>query len=475
MPTQLVRACVLLAVAAGATLAADPPKGKKEKPTPPAVVEEFNKPGDVPGDVSKYAAPHPLDVAKTADTKFVVTKPIGTWVRDVQLKEGAVRIRLTITDDRFTFKVEMAGGQAGCILTESCCVQIDADYSINKESCLFGVIDAFGTDQPLTDDAAKLLKLSGQPFSVRFRADEQTLSLKDFKGFGVGVGSYLGEGMSGLLLAVCGQYTAFDPAKPLPALKASNKNVRGSDPLIRQDQLLNQSETFGPIGETPLSPRPMTPPDVPRPERIHGGILKADPPKEVEGGRLGGVPYPTPHYLKHYPQYFAPDPAFPLQKERDSMLDPDGNIRRGSPDLLPTTSAYVGSVNGAAAMLVQAKAAVVTAPHILPAVALEMTSTCDPPTDAEVMAAFGERAKAFGEDITIVKNNLAETIDAPRLYPLVGMARTHCCQWECSVYFNDPSGGSRKPKVEVIRLDTQKMRMLEPQGEVSIPQRMLEK
>lgn len=51
--------------------------------------------------------------------------------------------------------------------------------------------------------------------------------------------------------------------------------------------------------------------------------------------RLGGVPYPTPHYLKHYPVYFAPDPAFPLQRERDSMLDPTGEIRRGNPAAAP--------------------------------------------------------------------------------------------------------------------------------------------
>lgn len=46
--------------------------------------------------------------------------------------------------------------------------------------------------------------------------------------------------------------------------------------------------------------------------------------------RLGGVPYPTPHYLQHYPTYLGQDPAFPLQRERDSMLDPTGEIRRGA-------------------------------------------------------------------------------------------------------------------------------------------------
>jgi hypothetical protein len=34
---------------------------------------------------------------------------------------------------------------------------------------------------------------------------------------------------------------------------------------------------------------------------------------------FGGMTLPSPHYLKHYPQYFPPDPAFPLQRELDSM------------------------------------------------------------------------------------------------------------------------------------------------------------
>lgn len=43
-----------------------------------------------------------------------------------------------------------------------------------------------------------------------------------------------------------------------------------------------------------------------------------------------GLTLPSPHYLKHYPNYFPPDPDFPLQRERDSMLDPTGEIRRGA-------------------------------------------------------------------------------------------------------------------------------------------------
>lgn len=38
---------------------------------------------------------------------------------------------------------------------------------------------------------------------------------------------------------------------------------------------------------------------------------------------FGGLTLPSPHYLKHYPQYFPPDPPFPLQRELESMQDPD--------------------------------------------------------------------------------------------------------------------------------------------------------
>jgi hypothetical protein len=38
---------------------------------------------------------------------------------------------------------------------------------------------------------------------------------------------------------------------------------------------------------------------------------------------FGGLTLPSPHYLKHYPQYFPPDPPFPLQRELESMQAPE--------------------------------------------------------------------------------------------------------------------------------------------------------
>jgi hypothetical protein len=55
--------------------------------------------------------------------------------------------------------------------------------------------------------------------------------------------------------------------------------------------------------------------------------------------RIGGVPYPTPHYLKHTPVYFPPDPPFSHQRERDSMIDPTGELRRGGAAVAPPLGA----------------------------------------------------------------------------------------------------------------------------------------
>lgn len=55
--------------------------------------------------------------------------------------------------------------------------------------------------------------------------------------------------------------------------------------------------------------------------------------------RIGGAAYPSPHYLQHYPVYFPDDPAFPLQRERDSMIDPTGELRRGNAAPAPAIGA----------------------------------------------------------------------------------------------------------------------------------------
>lgn len=55
-----------------------------------------------------------------------------------------------------------------------------------------------------------------------------------------------------------------------------------------------------------------------------------------------GMNLPSPRYLDHYPQYFVPDPQFPLQRELNSQLDPEGIANRvgnANPAALPAVGA----------------------------------------------------------------------------------------------------------------------------------------
>lgn len=189
---------------------------------------------------------------KPKDGTFTVTKPVGTWVREVKIEETKHVFTLTVTDDRLTLRVETEHGVA----------RLDGDYAINKESVLFGVIDTCDHAGRRGSDAAALSHLSGQPFAVRFRVDGDELTLKEFKGLGVGKGEKWEKAFAEEMAAVCGRYKA---------LKLS------SDPLLRQDELLNQSEgavkptllrtLYDGLGRLLFASPHVTP------QRIHGGIL----------------------------------------------------------------------------------------------------------------------------------------------------------------------------------------------------------
>jgi hypothetical protein len=42
---------------------------------------------------------------------------------------------------------------------------------------------------------------------------------------------------------------------------------------------------------------------------------------------IGGMTLPSPHYLEHYPQYFPPDPDFPLERELQTQIDYSGIVK----------------------------------------------------------------------------------------------------------------------------------------------------
>jgi hypothetical protein len=46
---------------------------------------------------------------------------------------------------------------------------------------------------------------------------------------------------------------------------------------------------------------------------------------------FGGMTLPSGHYLEHRPQYFPPDPDFPLQRELSTQLMQDAAARAANP------------------------------------------------------------------------------------------------------------------------------------------------
>ena len=66
--------------------------------------------------------------------EFVVSRPAGTWIRELSMREATIRFTMRFDDDRLICTVDQsAGGIKGSFV-------IEADYSINKESTLYGVI-----------------------------------------------------------------------------------------------------------------------------------------------------------------------------------------------------------------------------------------------------------------------------------------------------------------------------------------------
>jgi hypothetical protein len=71
----------------------------------------------------------------------------------------------------------------------------------------------------------------------------------------------------------------------------------------------------------------------------------------------------------------------------------------------------------------------------------------DPPSDDEVMRALEKAQPVQGgipflhehnrNNVRIVKEKLADYIDPPRVYPLIGPAQQHHAHYKCTVYFED--------------------------------------
>jgi hypothetical protein len=71
----------------------------------------------------------------------------------------------------------------------------------------------------------------------------------------------------------------------------------------------------------------------------------------------------------------------------------------------------------------------------------------DPPSDDEVMRALEKARPVQGglpmlyernrNNVRIVKDKIADYVDPPRVYPLIGPAQQHHAHYKCTIYFTD--------------------------------------
>ncbi len=111
-------------------------------------------------------------------------KPVGLWKRDVA---GVCQITFRVEDNRLF---------ATCRLTkedEVSVIEIEGDYSVTKDSVLYGVVTsvevkaADSKPEELLETRANANKFIDQPFSLRFRVDDGVLTVKDLKFGGIGL------------------------------------------------------------------------------------------------------------------------------------------------------------------------------------------------------------------------------------------------------------------------------------------------
>ena len=89
-----------------------------------------------------------------------------------------------------------------------------------------------------------------------------------------------------------------------------------------------------------------------------------------------------------------------------------------------------------------------------------------PPSDAEVLRAMPQSVsipcfyEEVRDDVLIAKSRDVNTVDEPRFFPLVGVARLHHVHWKCTVTYTQRIASSypypiqcQKPCVQVVYMD----------------------
>jgi hypothetical protein len=112
-----------------------------------------------------------------------------------------------------------------------------------------------------------------------------------------------------------------------------------------------------------------------------------------------------------------------------------------------------------------------TVPILGPITAGGPTTALDEPSDDEIMRAFERANPVQGglpllheiqrNNVRIVKEKIADYIDPPRVYPLIGPAQLHHAHYKCTIYYSEitrvgwpvPYTTRDEEAIEVIYID----------------------
>lgn len=105
---------------------------------------------------------------------------------------------------------------------------------------------------------------------------------------------------------------------------------------------------------------------------------------------------------------------------------------------------------------------------ILPPIPLGHRPLCeDPPDRAEILRAMPRVTRGvpyvyeeFRDEIEFTVEKIADHVDPPRFFPLIGPAQLHHCHWKCTVYFTETIDSSypfafqaKRRRTEVVYID----------------------
>ncbi|AWM35796.1 ECF RNA polymerase sigma factor SigW [Gemmata obscuriglobus] len=163
--------------------------------------------------------------------ELVVRRPLGSYTRELK---PFGHVTLTFTEDRL--HVQADGSSEGHALT----VSADADFCVNRESTVYGVITGvdFGVTGPEADKSRFALApisavATDLPFSFRVRVEDDAITIKDIKAGPFGTPLFM-EALRGkqdeddellwLTSVVCGKYKSGPhPDRTTPPVPQSKK------------------------------------------------------------------------------------------------------------------------------------------------------------------------------------------------------------------------------------------------------------